>query len=84
MGIDGCDPSRSFLCIGQTGVLSDQILGELFVTVTRKISPPLSEEEAGRSATNDAAIKPFITKSIALEAGAGCNGIVDFYRDYLM
>jgi hypothetical protein len=44
----------------------------------------LSEEEAGRCATNDAAIKPFITKSIALEAGAGCNGIVDFYRDYLM
>lgn len=36
----------------QRGALSAQVLGEFFVTVTRKIEPPLSVEEAERSITN--------------------------------
>jgi predicted nucleic acid-binding protein len=36
----------------QMGALSAQILGEFFVTVTRKIPSPLSEAEAERSVTN--------------------------------
>ena len=37
---------------GQLGALSPQILGEFFVTVTRKIPSPLTEAEAERSLTN--------------------------------
>jgi len=36
----------------QRGALSAQVLSEFFVTVTRKIEPPLTAEEAGQSVTN--------------------------------
>ena len=36
----------------QTGALSPQIMGEFFVTVTRKIASPLTAAEAERSLTN--------------------------------
>jgi predicted nucleic acid-binding protein len=36
----------------QRGALSAQVLSEFFVTVTRKIEPPLTVEEAGQSVTN--------------------------------
>jgi predicted nucleic acid-binding protein len=36
----------------QSGALSAQVLGEFFVTVTRKIIPPLTVAEAERSLTN--------------------------------
>jgi predicted nucleic acid-binding protein len=42
-------------CLGarQLGALSAQILGEFFVTVTRKIPLPFTEAAAERSVTND-------------------------------
>jgi predicted nucleic acid-binding protein len=57
----------------QMGSLSAQILGEFFVTVTRKIPLPLTEEEAERSVTNYARswIVYDLTKFIVLEAMRG-------------
>ncbi len=40
------------LGVRQSGALSAQVLGEFFVTVTRKITPPLTVAEAEQSVTN--------------------------------
>ena len=57
----------------QMGLLSAQILGEFFVTVTRKIPSPMTEAEAERSATSYARswVVYGLTKSIVLEATRG-------------
>jgi predicted nucleic acid-binding protein len=62
-----------FLGIRQLGSLSAQILGEFFVTVTRKIPIPMTEAEAEHSVTNYARswITYDLTKSIVLEAVRG-------------
>jgi predicted nucleic acid-binding protein len=61
------------LGIRQIGSLSAQILGEFFVTVTRKIPSPMTEEEAERSVTNYVRswVVYDLTKSIVLEAMRG-------------
>jgi len=40
------------LADGRSGVLTAQVLGEFFVTATRRIQPPLTLAEAERSLTN--------------------------------
>ncbi len=55
------------------GALSVQILGEFFVTVTRKITQPLTTAEAGQSVTNYARswIVYDLTALVVLEAVRG-------------
>ena len=62
-----------FLGTRQLGSLSAQILGEFFVTVTRKIPTPMTEAEAEHSVTNYARsrITYDLSKSIVLEAVRG-------------
>lgn len=57
----------------QTGALSVQISGEFFVAVTRKISCPLTEEEAERSVTNYTRswVVYALTELVVLEAVRG-------------
>jgi predicted nucleic acid-binding protein len=58
---------------GHAGALSAQVLGEFFVTVTRRILPPLTQAEAERSVTNYARSWPVhdITWAGVLEAVRG-------------
>ncbi len=57
---DPADPTKreraiavvEHLASTQSGALTAQILGEFFVTVTRKITPPLTSAEAERSVAN--------------------------------
>lgn len=62
-------------CLGarQMGAVSAQILGEFFVTVTRKIPSPLTEAEAERSVTHD--VRSWgvsdLTEQVVLEAVRG-------------
>lgn len=57
----------------QTAAISTQILGEFFVSVTRKIPWPLTEEEAERSVTNYTRswVVYALTKPVVLEAVRG-------------
>jgi predicted nucleic acid-binding protein len=75
-----------FLGIRQLGSLSAQILGEFFVTVTRKIPTPMTEAEAEPSVTNYARswIIYDLTKSIVLEAVRGPQRHRLSYWDSLM
>ncbi|MDR7551052.1 MAG: PIN domain-containing protein [Armatimonadota bacterium] len=61
------------LAARQLGALSPQILGEFFVTVTRKIPSPLNFAEAERSLTNYVRSWPVfdLTAALALEAVRG-------------
>ncbi|HVC32611.1 MAG TPA: PIN domain-containing protein [Chloroflexota bacterium] len=54
----------------RTGALSTQIMGEFFVTVTRKIQPPLAPAEAERSLVRYARAWPIhdVTPIVVLEA----------------
>jgi predicted nucleic acid-binding protein len=58
------------LGMDRSGALSAQILGEFFVTVTRKIVPPLMLPEVERSLTNYARSWPVldVTAAAVLEA----------------
>jgi predicted nucleic acid-binding protein len=56
-----------------TGVLTAQVLGEFFVTVTRKIKPPMAVAEAERSVANYARSWRVLTLTAdrAVEAARG-------------
>jgi predicted nucleic acid-binding protein len=62
-----------FLGTRQLSSLNAQILGEFFVTVTRKIPTPMTEAKAEHSVTNYTRswITYDLTKSIVLEAVRG-------------
>ena len=70
----------------QLGLLSSQILGEFFVTVTRKIPTPMTEAEAEHSVMHYARswITYDLTKSIVLEAVRGLQRYRLSYWDSLI
>ena len=73
---DGVKQGRAMALLERLGArrigsLSVQVLGEFFVTVTRKIAPPLSEAEAERSLTNYArSWRVFDITSLAVQEAA--------------
>jgi predicted nucleic acid-binding protein len=62
-----------YLVSVQAGVISTQVLAEFFVTVTRKITAPLSVDEAYQRLANYIQIWPVVdlTSLIILEAARG-------------
>ncbi|HXG36684.1 MAG TPA: PIN domain-containing protein [Dehalococcoidia bacterium] len=70
----------------QLGVLSVQVLGEFFVTVTRKIPSPLTPNQAERSVTNYIRSWPVfdLTPLIVLEALRGVQRHKISYWDSLI
>lgn len=70
----------------QMGVLSPQILGEFFVTVTRKIPSPLTPAQAERSLTNYVRSWTVLdlTSAIVLEAVRGLQRTSLSYWDALV
>jgi predicted nucleic acid-binding protein len=70
----------------QLGALSPQILGEFFVTVTKRIPSPLTAAEAERSLTNYVRSWTVydLTSAIVLEAVRGLQRHSLSYRDALV
>lgn len=68
------------------GVLSVQVLGEFFVTATRKIPSPLHPNEASQSIANYTASVPVydVTPLIVIEAVRGANRYQIHYYDALI
>jgi predicted nucleic acid-binding protein len=51
---------------GDTGILSTQVLGEFFVTVTRKIPSPLSDEDASAAVVRYIESWPIMQVNVAI------------------
>lgn len=68
------------------GVLSVQVLGEFFVTATRKIPTPIHPVEAGQSIANYlASVRVYdVTAPIVMEALRGANRYQIHYYDALI
>lgn len=68
------------------GVLSTQVLGEFFVTATRKIPSPIHPVEAGQSIANYvASVRIYdVTAPIVMEAVRGSNRYQIHYYDALI
>lgn len=74
------------LAARQLGALSAQVLGEFFVTVTRKIPSPLTVQEAERSLTNYSRSWPVLelNAQVVLEAVRGLQRYQLAYWDALI